>query len=938
MCYYICKYIFIIFSLFLFHTIDVFSDEEVMINDNIERVQNDKKKLSDFLYHKNESFEDVQYRLRETSSLANDFFGYIIDNFSFGDLAPWCYKNYKDYFRGKKYNFDMEKYNNAIKKSVENVNMLRVSELFDNYNINATVQDSLYYDLQQTNSDLRLFDENGGLVECLLGEENKDNLVLRYLLSQAIMNATSNQNFSDIHELLKLLVQDGDVFDNIYKVFLDLTRASNLFSLLKGDNMFNSFGLPADVCKSLFYYSSAYNSSFGNESITKKNNTYYDDDEMKWYTDIIEFSDHDIRRNRIECLKVLRYIDIMRFLGYGIVHKYFLMIPIFGAIGAILIKYVLPDAWISDDKKLLLAYLFFLICAAIWVLNLFYNIISGFLNMCVRFLKILLMPFYWFGRLIGFYFFRSIVHIILFFVLFMFIIPALGLLSAYVRGGESENEEQSKNWLLKCFDGYPEWLYQPMVILSLFPIVVLFWYIIIAFVSYSDYGLDPIAKVSRFYDCIYHDVFLLSLLDGMCKRKIAIASFIDNINTFLQICNKNPSLKKLTEKFTYDKNFMLTFEYYKKRLYSNIKYEYDEDHISQDMNKDFALLKSLVYEKLGNNKKVDINSHMKNMFLYLDKCQDFDIEKDVYKYSMNEINEILKDYVEFFYHYRSCYQFFKSAIKDIYNIGIYLYAVNLVKNRNFCLAEINTNSKRDILNLEIQDSKNVFLGEKCIANNIVFNDDCQNVLFHGLNGSGKTIFLSQAILNVILAQSLGIAYAKSYKGDCIHKVITNFNVDTKLSVDNSKFMQEILNMDAIYNYTCSSVKGKKILFALDEICSGADPASGELIVKQFYVALMKLGCNIIAATHYSAPSDIENEYLNLHCCNYMFDIEVDDKTGEIIYKRTITRGVPKYSLAGAVVKNMYLQKRISRKFFDTIDLQKKFFLKKTILTDIIYNI
>ena len=64
--------------------------------------------------------------------------------------------------------------------------------LFHDDNITSLSDDkilknSLYYDLSQANTDLRLFDENGGVVDCLLGEENKDNLVLRYLLSQAIM-------------------------------------------------------------------------------------------------------------------------------------------------------------------------------------------------------------------------------------------------------------------------------------------------------------------------------------------------------------------------------------------------------------------------------------------------------------------------------------------------------------------------------------------------------------------------------------------------------------------------------------------------------------------------------------------------------------------------------------------------------------------------------
>ena len=921
MYYYICKYIFIIFSLFLFHTIDVFSDEEVIINDNIARVKNDKKKLSDFLYHKNESFEEINNRALKMSSLARDFKDWICENVSFNDVAYWCYKDYKDYFKGKQYNIDMEQYNDILKKPNESFNTLCVYNLlYEKNKINNTLQDSLYYDLCQVNSDLRLFDENGGVVECLLGEENKDNVVLKYLLSQAIMNATNNCNFNDREELLHDLMKAGS-FNDLYKTFLDLTQYASLFRLFEPGDMFYKFGLPTEVLSIVFYMIDEY--------ISVPIKSYWDDEEMKWYSSNIVFNNNDINKTTQEQCAIWRILDFTKILGVKsltrLMRKYSLIRLIYAVILAIAGYFVVGFFNGNSKSKRIGALVVFVL---FWGIQLWLFVAKNSKHWISAIFRILLTPVFWllkpFFWLLKHFFLVSVFRVICFIIILIFLLLFLDVVLAI----KSKNAGQKTilQALKNIGSGYAVFLGEEkgevfFFVLTMVLLLTLMLYVISSFTLYTDIKV-PRELCFRFYDCVYSDVFSLSLLDGMCKKKDAIKKFLTNIDKFFKICHNNPSMKKLSEKFIYDKNFIRTWEYYRKEQYSNIQYEYGDDNISQVS--DTKDLENGNDKDLKNIVKIEnmenINSNIQTMFLYLDKCKDFDIDKDYYRYPMSKINEFLNDYVMFFYNFRYCYKFFQSVIRDIYNVGIYLYAVKLIKNRNFCLAEFNPDSGSGQLSLEIKNSKHILLGDSCVSNNIVFDNKCQNIIFHGLNGAGKTIFLSQTLLNVIFAQSLGVAYADSYKGDCIQKIITSFTVDINIDVANSKFMQELLNMDKIFLFTDGTVCNGKILFALDEICSGTDPRSGEKIVKNFYVALMKLGGHVIAATHYSTPSEIEEEYGDLLCCNYMFDTYVDDKTGEIIYKRTITRGVPKYSLAGAVVKNMYLQKRISSKFFDAITL------------------
>jgi len=918
-----CKYIYSFFGLLSCYLPEAFAKEEVMIDDG-DRLKICKDKISASIYHKKESFEEINNRALKMSSLARDFKGWICENVSFNDVAYWCYKDYKDYFKGKQYNIDMEQYNDILKKPNESLNASCVYNLlYEKNKINNTLQDSLYYDLGQANSDLRLFDENGGVVECLLGEENKDNVVLKYLLSQAIMNATNNCNFNDREELLHDLMKALS-FNDLYKTFLDLTQYASLFRLFEPGDMFYKFGLPTEVLSRVFCMIDEY--------ISVSIKSYWDDEEMKWYSSNIVFNNNDINKTTQEQCAIWRILDFTKILGVKsltrLMRKYSLIRLIYAVILAIAGYFVVGFFNGNSESKRIGALAVFVL---FWGIQLWIFVGKNSEHWISAIFRILLTPVFWLLKpvfwVIKTFFLVSVFRVICFFIMLIFLLLFLDVVLAV----KSKNSGQKTilQALKNIGSGYAVFLGEKLGKLFasvLMPVLVmiLMWYGIWLLSLYTDITV-PQGLCFRFYDCVYSDVFSLSLLDGMCKKKDAIKKFLTNIDKFFKICHNNPSMKKLTEKFIYDKNFIRTWEYYSKDAYSNIQYEYGDDNISQvsdtkDLeNGNDKDLKNIV--KMENMENMEnINSNIQTMFLYLDKCKDFDIDKDYYRYPMSKINEFLNDYVIFFYNFRYCYKFFQSVIRDIYNVGIYLYAVNLIKNRNFCLAEFNPDSGSGQLSLEIKNSKHILLGDSCVSNNIVFDNKCQNIIFHGLNGAGKTIFLSQTLLNVIFAQSLGVAYADSYKGDCIQKIITSFTVDINIDVANSKFMQELLNMDKIFLFTDGTVCNGKILFALDEICSGTDPRSGEKIVKNFYVALMKLGGHVIAATHYSTPSEIEEEYVDLLCCNYMFDTYVDDKTGEIIYKRTITRGVPKYSLAGAVVKNMYSKNKISKQLYDVISI------------------
>ena len=95
------RYIFIICCLFLFHTIDVFSDEEVIAQqeDYLKKLSDDKKHISDMLFNKKKSFFLGDKNSNQIKEYQENFKTHLINNYSLKDFIRVFEPDYKDYFR-----------------------------------------------------------------------------------------------------------------------------------------------------------------------------------------------------------------------------------------------------------------------------------------------------------------------------------------------------------------------------------------------------------------------------------------------------------------------------------------------------------------------------------------------------------------------------------------------------------------------------------------------------------------------------------------------------------------------------------------------------------------------------------------------------------------------------------------------------------------------
>lgn len=133
-----------------------------------------------------------------------------------------------------------------------------------------------------------------------------------------------------------------------------------------------------------------------------------------------------------------------------------------------------------------------------------------------------------------------------------------------------------------------------------------------------------------------------------------------------------------------------------------------------------------------------------------------------------------------------------------------------------------------------------------------------NMIITGPNGSGKSIFMKSVALNLILAQSFGIAAAQSATVSLFDKFHIYLNIQENLELSLSTFMAEKKKMDEICQQVAHQPAGKKSFTLIDEGLKGTVEQSGG---PHIYQAGLMMGNNpgniCLLATHFKKPTELE---------------------------------------------------------------------------------
>ena len=172
--------------------------------------------------------------------------------------------------------------------------------------------------------------------------------------------------------------------------------------------------------------------------------------------------------------------------------------------------------------------------------------------------------------------------------------------------------------------------------------------------------------------------------------------------------------------------------------------------------------------------------------------------------------------------------------------------------------------------------------ENFVKNSIVLNDNKNLIILTGPNMSGKSTYMKQVALILIMAHIGCYVPAEYAKIGIVDKIFTRIGASDDLVTGQSTFM---LEMSEVANIVNSSTKNSFII--LDEIGRGTSTFDGISIATAITEYIHdNIGAKTIFATHYHELTQLESK-LN-KSTNFRIEVKEDEK--EILFLREIVKG------------------------------------------------
>jgi DNA mismatch repair protein MutS len=163
-------------------------------------------------------------------------------------------------------------------------------------------------------------------------------------------------------------------------------------------------------------------------------------------------------------------------------------------------------------------------------------------------------------------------------------------------------------------------------------------------------------------------------------------------------------------------------------------------------------------------------------------------------------------------------------------------------------------------------------------------DNARTLIITGPNMAGKSTYMRQTALIVLMAQIGSFVPARSARIGIVDRVFTRIGASDDLSAGKSTFMVEMTEVAEILQSATS-----KSLLILDEIGRGTSTYDGMAIARavlEFCADKKKLGAKTLFSTHYHELTELENEAQGIK--NY--NISAKKRGGDIIFLRKIIPG------------------------------------------------
>jgi len=227
----------------------------------------------------------------------------------------------------------------------------------------------------------------------------------------------------------------------------------------------------------------------------------------------------------------------------------------------------------------------------------------------------------------------------------------------------------------------------------------------------------------------------------------------------------------------------------------------------------------------------------------------------------------------------------QTVAKHVAELDVFCSLAEVAVANNYCMPEIDVSGVIDIRDgrhptVEVMQQGSLFVPNDAFLDSAF----ARTSIITGPNMAGKSTFMRQTALIVLMAQMGSFVPAKSARIGIVDRVFTRIGASDDLSAGKSTFMVEMTEMaDILKNATRAS------LLILDEIGRGTSTYDGMSVARavlEHCADKRKLGAKTMFATHYHELTVLEDDIDGVK----NFNISAKKRGDDIIFLRKIVPG------------------------------------------------
>jgi DNA mismatch repair protein MutS len=194
---------------------------------------------------------------------------------------------------------------------------------------------------------------------------------------------------------------------------------------------------------------------------------------------------------------------------------------------------------------------------------------------------------------------------------------------------------------------------------------------------------------------------------------------------------------------------------------------------------------------------------------------------------------------------------------DMYVSLAKLYNAHQEKDAHYCMVNFIQNSATPII--DARNFWNPFINaDAVILNNMTFDPTCPNSVLTGPNTGGKSTVIKGIMINVLMAQTFGIAPSQSLTITPFAKLNCFMNISDDIATGASLFKSEVARAKKLLDMVQNLESNEFSFVIIDEVFTGTSPQEGEMAALRFAQKLGSYSNNVgIIATHYPKMTELE---------------------------------------------------------------------------------